>query len=77
MGGVIGIILGIVLGALLIVRVDEIDFALPIGQLMIFAAATILVGHRRGDLPGEARRQAERARSVAVRVANLYLRETP
>ena len=44
MGGVIGIILGIVLGTLLIVRVKEINFSLPIGQLLIFAAATILVG---------------------------------
>ena len=44
MGGVIGIVLGIVLGALLIARVDEIDFSLPVGQLIIFALATILVG---------------------------------
>jgi putative ABC transport system permease protein len=44
MGGVIGIILGIVLGTLLIVRVKEINFSLPIGQLLIFAAATVLVG---------------------------------
>ena len=76
MGGVIGIILGIILGALLIVRVDEIDFSLPIGQLVIFAVGHDPRRHRRGDLPGAARRQAERARSVAVRVANLYLRET-
>ena len=44
MGGVIGILLGIVLGALLIVRVKEIDFSLPLGQLIIFALATIVVG---------------------------------
>jgi ABC-type antimicrobial peptide transport system permease subunit len=44
MGGVIGILLGIVLGALLIVRVKEIDFSLPLGQLVIFALATIVVG---------------------------------
>ncbi len=44
MGGVIGILLGIVLGALLIVRVKEIDFSLPLGQLIVFAVATVIVG---------------------------------
>jgi putative ABC transport system permease protein len=44
MGGVIGIVLGIVLGALLIARVKEINFALPVGQLIVFLIATILVG---------------------------------
>jgi putative ABC transport system permease protein len=44
MGGILGIALGIVLGALLVVRVKEIDFSLPIGQLVIFAFATIVVG---------------------------------
>ena len=76
MGGVIGIILGVVLGALLIVRVDEINFSLPIGQLLDLRGGHDPRRHRRGDLPGEARSQAERARSVAVRVANLYVRET-
>jgi putative ABC transport system permease protein len=44
MGGVLGIVLGIVLGGLLVARVDFIVFALPIGQLVVFALATILVG---------------------------------
>ena len=43
-GGVLGIILGVVLGALLIARVDFIEFTLPIGQIFVFAIATILVG---------------------------------
>jgi ABC-type antimicrobial peptide transport system permease subunit len=43
-GGALGIALGVVLGALLVGRVNEIDFALPVVQLIIFAAATILVG---------------------------------
>jgi putative ABC transport system permease protein len=33
-----------VLGLLLIARVNEIAFAVPIGQLVIFAIATIVVG---------------------------------
>ena len=44
MGGAIGILLGIVLGALLIARVKEINFSLPVGQLIIFLIATALVG---------------------------------
>jgi putative ABC transport system permease protein len=43
-GGVIGIALGIVLGALLVARVDFIVFSLPVGQLIVFAIATILLG---------------------------------
>jgi putative ABC transport system permease protein len=43
-GGVIGIGLGIVLGALLVVRVDFISFSLPIGSIVIFAIATVIVG---------------------------------
>jgi putative ABC transport system permease protein len=43
-GGVIGIVLGIVLGGLLAARVDEIDFSLPIGSLLIFAAVAIVIG---------------------------------
>jgi putative ABC transport system permease protein len=43
-GAVIGIVLGIVLAALLIVRVDFITFSLPIGQLVIFGVAAIVVG---------------------------------
>ena len=33
-----------ILGVLLIARVDEIDFALPVGQLLVFALASIVVG---------------------------------
>jgi putative ABC transport system permease protein len=43
-GGVLGIVLGIVLGALLVARVDFISFSLPIGSIVIFAAAAIVVG---------------------------------
>ena len=43
-GGVLGIALGIVLGGLLVARVDFIEFALPIGSLIAFAVATIVVG---------------------------------
>jgi putative ABC transport system permease protein len=43
-GGVLGILLGIVLGGLLIYKVDFIVFSLPIGSLIIFALAAILVG---------------------------------
>ena len=43
-GGVIGIVLGIVLGALLVARVDSIAFSLPVGQLIVFGIATILLG---------------------------------
>jgi ABC-type antimicrobial peptide transport system permease subunit len=44
MGGVIGIILGLVLGGLLAVRIDFIVFALPWGQVIIFAVAAVVVG---------------------------------
>jgi putative ABC transport system permease protein len=43
-GAAIGIVLGVVLAALLIVRVDFIQFSLPTGQLVIFAVAAIVVG---------------------------------
>jgi ABC-type antimicrobial peptide transport system permease subunit len=44
MGGAIGILLGLVLGGLLAARVDFIVFALPWGQVIIFAVAAIVVG---------------------------------
>jgi putative ABC transport system permease protein len=44
MGGVIGIILGLVLGGLLAARIDFIVFALPWGQVIVFAVAAIVVG---------------------------------
>jgi putative ABC transport system permease protein len=43
-GGALGIVLGIVLSILLTARVDFIVFSLPIGQLIAFAIATIVVG---------------------------------
>jgi putative ABC transport system permease protein len=43
-GGALGIALGIILGALLVARVDFIAFTLPIGQLIVFAIAAIIVG---------------------------------
>ncbi|MDQ2968129.1 MAG: FtsX-like permease family protein [Actinomycetota bacterium] len=43
-GAVIGIALGIVLAALLIARVDFIVLSIPVGQLIIFGIAAIIVG---------------------------------
>lgn len=43
-GAVIGIVLGVVLAGLLIARVDFIEFSLPIGQLIAFTVAAIVVG---------------------------------
>ncbi len=43
-GGALGIALGIVLGTLLVVRIDFIVFSIPVGQLIVFAVATVLVG---------------------------------
>jgi ABC-type antimicrobial peptide transport system permease subunit len=43
-GGAIGIVLGVVLGGLLVARIDFIVFSLPVGQLIAFAIATIIVG---------------------------------
>ena len=43
-GGVLGIVVGVALGALLIARIDFIDFALPVLQILIFAVAAIVVG---------------------------------
>ena len=43
-GAAIGIALGIVLAGLLIARVDFIILSVPIGQLLVFALAAIVVG---------------------------------
>jgi putative ABC transport system permease protein len=43
-GAVLGIILGIVLAGLLVWRVDFIDFAVPVGQVLVFAVAAVIVG---------------------------------
>ena len=55
-GAALGIILGIVLAALLIVRVDFIKFDVPVGQIVVFAIAAIIVGIFAAILP--ARRAA-------------------
>jgi putative ABC transport system permease protein len=43
-GAVLGIVLGIVFGALLVARIDFIQFALPSGQIVVFAIAAVVVG---------------------------------
>jgi putative ABC transport system permease protein len=43
-GAAVGIALGIVLATLLIARIDFIVLSLPVGQLVIFAVAAIVVG---------------------------------
>ncbi len=56
MGATIGIALGVVLAALLIYRVDFLVLSWPIGSLLLFAAAAIVVGVIAALLP--ARRAA-------------------
>jgi len=56
MGAAIGIALGIVLAALLIARVDFLVLAWPIGSLVVFAIAAVIVGIFAAVLP--ARRAA-------------------
>ena len=43
-GAVIGILLGLGLASLLAARLDEISFAVPGGQLVIFAVVSVVVG---------------------------------
>lgn len=43
-GAVIGIVLGLGLASLLAARLDEISFAVPVGQLIIFAVVSVVVG---------------------------------
>ncbi len=43
-GAVLGIVLGLILAGLLTVRIDFIDFVLPIPQLIIFAIVAVVVG---------------------------------
>jgi putative ABC transport system permease protein len=57
MGAAIGITLGIVLAALLIARVDFLVMAWPIGSLIVFAIAAVVVGVIAAVLP--ARRAAK------------------
>jgi putative ABC transport system permease protein len=56
-GAVLGIVLGIVLAGLLTARVDFINFAVPVAQIVIFALAAIIVGIIAAILP--ARRAAK------------------
>ena len=43
-GAVIGIALGLILAVLLIAKLDFVDFAFPLGQLVVFGVAAVLVG---------------------------------
>jgi putative ABC transport system permease protein len=43
-GAVIGIALGIVLAGLLAARLDFVAFAIPVGSIVLFAVAAIVVG---------------------------------
>jgi ABC-type antimicrobial peptide transport system permease subunit len=43
-GAALGVVLGVAFGGLLVYRVDFIEFTLPVGSLIIFAFAAILVG---------------------------------
>jgi len=65
-GAALGIALGIVFAALLISRVDFITFSLPVGQLVIFAIAAIIVGIVAAILP------ARRASKLNVLEALQY-----
>jgi putative ABC transport system permease protein len=56
-GAALGIVLGVVLAGLLTARVDFINFAVPISQIVIFAIAAIIVGIVAAILP--ARRAAK------------------
>jgi putative ABC transport system permease protein len=56
-GGVLGIVLGIVFGVLLVSRIKEISLHFPIGQLIVFAVAAVVVGIVAAILP--ARRAAK------------------
>jgi putative ABC transport system permease protein len=55
-GAALGIALGIVLAGLLVWRIDFVDFSIPVGQLVIFAIAAVIVGILAAILP--ARRAA-------------------
>jgi ABC-type antimicrobial peptide transport system permease subunit len=43
-GGALGLLVGIALGGLFVARLDFIAFSLPVGQLIVFAIAAIVVG---------------------------------
>jgi len=56
-GAALGITLGIVLAGLLTARVDFINFDVPVGQIVVFAIAAVIVGIVAAILP--ARRAAK------------------
>jgi putative ABC transport system permease protein len=60
-GTVTGIALGIVLGALLAARVKEINFSVPVGSLVIFVIAAVIVGLLAAIFPA---RRASRLRPL-------------
>jgi ABC-type antimicrobial peptide transport system permease subunit len=43
-GAVLGILLGIILGALLAARLDFVAFSVPVGKLIVFGIAAVIVG---------------------------------
>jgi putative ABC transport system permease protein len=43
-GAAIGIVLGLILAGLLIAKLDFVDFAFPLGQVIVFAVAAVIVG---------------------------------
>ena len=65
-GAALGIVLGIVLAALLTARVDFINFDVPVGQIVVFAIAAIIVGIVAAILP------ARRASKLNVLEALQY-----
>jgi putative ABC transport system permease protein len=65
-GAALGIILGIVLAGLLTARVDFINFDVPVGQIVVFAIAAIIVGIVAAILP------ARRASKLNVLQALQY-----
>ena len=65
-GAALGIILGIVLAGLLTARIDFINFAVPVSQIIIFAIAAIIVGIVAAILP------ARRASKLNVLQALQY-----
>ncbi len=43
-GAAIGIVLGLILAGLLIAKLDFVDFAFPLFQVIVFAVAAVIVG---------------------------------
>jgi putative ABC transport system permease protein len=60
-GTVTGIALGVVLGALLAARVKEINFSVPVGSLIVFVIAAVIVGLLAAIFPA---RRASRLRPL-------------